>query len=107
VRKIQAGIEEVRKQRSLRREARNAVPLGTIALVGYTNAGKSTLFNALSKAEVLVSSRMFATLDPTIRALRLPSGRARCSRTQLDLFVICQSRCSRRSATLEEVRKQR
>jgi len=75
VRKIQAGIEEVRKQRSLRREARNAVPLGTIALVGYTNAGKSTLFNALSKAEVLVSSRMFATLDPTIRALRLPSGR--------------------------------
>lgn len=75
VRKIQTGIEEVRKQRSLRREARNAVPLGTIALVGYTNAGKSTLFNALSKAEVLVSSRMFATLDPTIRALRLPSGR--------------------------------
>ena len=75
VRKIQAGIEDVRKQRSLRREARNAVPLGTIALVGYTNAGKSTLFNALSKAEVLVSSRMFATLDPTIRALRLPSGR--------------------------------
>ncbi len=75
VRKIQAGIEEVRKQRALRREARNAVPLGTIALVGYTNAGKSTLFNALSKAEVLVSSRMFATLDPTIRALRLPSGR--------------------------------
>jgi GTP-binding protein HflX len=65
----------VRKQRALRREARNAVPLGTIALVGYTNAGKSTLFNALSRAEVLVSSRMFATLDPTIRALRLPSNR--------------------------------
>src|SRR5258708_539667 len=75
VRKIQAAIEEVRKQRALRREARNAVPLGTIALVGYTNAGKSTLFNALSKAEVLVSSRMFATLDPTIRALRLTSNR--------------------------------
>ena len=73
--KIQANIEEVRKQRALRREARNAVPLGTIALVGYTNAGKSTLFNALSRAEVLVSSRMFATLDPTIRAIRLPSHR--------------------------------
>jgi len=73
--KIQRAIEEVRKQRALRREARNAVPLGTIALVGYTNAGKSTLFNALSRAEVLVSSRMFATLDPTIRALRLPSNR--------------------------------
>jgi GTPase len=75
VRKIQAGIEEVRKQRAQRREARNAVPLGTIALVGYTNAGKSTLFNALSRADVLVSSRMFATLDPTVRAIRLPSNR--------------------------------
>lgn len=75
IRKIQTGIDDVRKQRALRREARNAVPLGTIALVGYTNAGKSTLFNALSRAEVLVSSRMFATLDPTIRALRLPSNR--------------------------------
>ncbi len=75
VRKIELGIDEVRKQRALRREARNAVPLGTIALVGYTNAGKSTLFNALSRAEVLVSSKMFATLDPTIRALRLPSNR--------------------------------
>src|SRR5215471_9957605 len=75
VRKIQASIDEVRKQRALRREARNAVPLGTIALVGYTNAGKSTLFNALSRAEVLVSSKMFATLDQTIRAIRLPSNR--------------------------------
>jgi len=75
VRKIEISIDEVRKQRALRREARNAVPLGAIALVGYTNAGKSTLFNALSRAEVLVSSRMFATLDPTIRALRLPSNR--------------------------------
>jgi GTP-binding protein HflX len=75
VRKIQSSIDEVRKQRALRREARNAVPLGTIALVGYTNAGKSTLFNALSRAEVLVSSKMFATLDPTIRAIRLPSNR--------------------------------
>jgi GTPase len=75
VRKIETSIDDVRKQRALRREARNAVPLGTIALVGYTNAGKSTLFNALSRAEVLVSPRMFATLDPTIRALRLPSNR--------------------------------
>lgn len=75
VRRIQENIDEVRQQRALRREARNAVPLGTVALVGYTNAGKSTLFNTLSRAEVLVSSRMFATLDPTIRALRLPSNR--------------------------------
>ena len=75
VRRIQESIDEVRQQRALRREARNAVPLGTVALVGYTNAGKSTLFNALSQAEVLVSPRMFATLDPTVRALRLPSNR--------------------------------
>lgn len=75
VRRIQENIEEVRQQRALRREARNAVPLGTVTLVGYTNAGKSTLFNALSRAEVLVSSRMFATLDPTVRAIRLPSNR--------------------------------
>ena len=75
VRRIQESIDEVRQQRALRREARNAVPLGTVALVGYTNAGKSTLFNALSRADVLVSSRMFATLDPTVRAVRLPSNR--------------------------------
>ena len=75
VRKITNAIEAVRKQRSLRRETRQAVPLGAVALVGYTNAGKSTLFNALSKAGVLVSSKMFATLDPTVRAIRLPSNR--------------------------------
>jgi GTP-binding protein HflX len=73
--RIKQDIEAVRKQRARRREARQAVPLGTVALVGYTNAGKSTLFNALSKAGVLVSPKMFATLDPTVRAVRLPSGR--------------------------------
>lgn len=73
--KISRAIEAIRKQRSLRRETRQAVPLGTVALVGYTNAGKSTLFNALSRAGVLVSSKMFATLDPTVRAVRLPSNR--------------------------------
>ena len=75
VRRIGQTIEGLRKQRALRRQARQAVPLGTVALVGYTNAGKSTLFNALSRAEVLVSSKMFATLDPTVRAVRLPSNR--------------------------------
>src|ERR1700687_4809710 len=73
--KITKAIEAVRKQRSLRRETRQAVPLGTVALVGYTNAGKSTLFNSLSRAGVFVSSKMFATLDPTVRAVRLPSNR--------------------------------
>src|SRR6202158_2575028 len=73
--KIQKGIEAIRKQRFLRRQSRQAVPLGTVALVGYTNAGKSTLFNALSRADVLVSPKMFATLDPTVRAIRLRSNR--------------------------------
>ena len=73
--KIQAAIETVRRQRTTRRRARQAVPLGMIAFVGYTNAGKSTLFNALTHADVLTSPKMFATLDPTIRAVRLPSKR--------------------------------
>ena len=75
VRKIRLAIEMVRRQRTTRRRARQAVPLGMIALVGYTNAGKSTLFNALTHSTVLTSSKMFATLDPTIRAVRLPSRR--------------------------------
>jgi len=75
VAKIQHAIETVRRQRATRRTARQAVPLGMVALVGYTNAGKSTLFNALTHAEVAVSSKMFATLDPTIRSVRLPSHR--------------------------------
>src|SRR5205814_3345843 len=75
LRKITNTIEVIRKQRAQRRQTRQAVPLGTVALVGYTNAGKSTLFNALSRAGVLVSSKMFATLDPTVRAVRLPSNR--------------------------------
>lgn len=75
IRKIAQAIEVVRRQRALRRRARQGVPLGTVALVGYTNAGKSTLFNALTHAEALTSPKMFATLDPTVRSLRLPSRR--------------------------------
>src|ERR1700683_108600 len=75
VAKIKAAIETVRRQRTTRRRARQAVPLGMIAFVGYTNAGKSTLFNALTHADVLESPKMFATLDPTVRAVRLPSRR--------------------------------
>jgi GTP-binding protein HflX len=75
VRRIGDTIETLRRQRAVRRQAREAVPLGTVSLVGYTNAGKSTLFNAISHADVLVSAKMFATLDPTVRAVRLPSNR--------------------------------
>jgi GTP-binding protein HflX len=68
-------VETLRRQRALQRRAREAVPLGAVALVGYTNAGKSTLFNALTGAEVTARDQLFATLDPTMRGLRLPSGR--------------------------------
>jgi GTP-binding protein HflX len=106
VSKIQNGITDLRKQRALRREARNAVPLGTIALVGYTNAGKSTLFNALSRAEVLVSARMFATLDPTIRAVRLPSNRrVLVSDTVGFIRDLPKSLLTAFRATLEEVQE--
>jgi GTP-binding protein HflX len=106
VSKIQSGIDDLRQQRALRREARNAVPLGTIALVGYTNAGKSTLFNALSHAEVLVSSRMFATLDPTIRAVRLPSNRrVLVSDTVGFIRDLPKSLLAAFRATLEEVQE--
>jgi GTP-binding protein HflX len=74
-RRIETMVETLRHQRALQRRAREAVPLGAVALVGYTNAGKSTLFNRLSSAGVFVSSKMFATLDPTVRAVRLPSRR--------------------------------
>ncbi|MFQ5778576.1 MAG: GTPase HflX, partial [Terriglobia bacterium] len=73
--KLRAELEAVRRRRSQQRRARQATALTTVALVGYTNAGKSTLFNALTRAEVGVSRKMFATLDPTVRALALPSGR--------------------------------
>jgi GTPase len=75
IRHIKQQVEEVRRVRAQQRQRRESVPLPTIALVGYTNAGKSTLFNALTDAGVLSSSKMFATLDPTIRAVNLPSKR--------------------------------
>ena len=73
--KLRADLEKVRSTRRLQRAKRTSVPIPTVALCGYTNAGKSTLFNALTTADVLADSRMFATLDPTLRKLRLPSGR--------------------------------
>ncbi|MFQ5926940.1 MAG: GTPase HflX [Terriglobia bacterium] len=75
LRKIAAELEAVRRRRAQQRAARQAGELATLALVGYTNSGKSTLFNALTQADVRVSQKMFATLDPTVRALRLASGR--------------------------------
>ena len=72
---IKKDLEKVKNTRSLQRKKRAAVPYPAVALVGYTNAGKSTLFNRLTKANVLAEDKLFATLDPTMRALTLPSGR--------------------------------
>jgi GTP-binding protein HflX len=72
---VKGQLEAVRRIRRQQRQRREAVPVPVVALVGYTNAGKSTLFNALTEAGVLESSRMFATLDPKLRQLQLPSRR--------------------------------
>jgi GTPase len=75
IRHVKEQIENVRRVREQQRQRRESLPVATIALVGYTNAGKSTLFNALTQAAVLESPKMFATLDPTIRGVTLPSRR--------------------------------
>jgi len=72
--KIRRELEGVKRTRNLQRRARKRVPFPLIALVGYTNAGKSTLFNSLTDAGVLAKDVLFATLDPTMRGLRLPGG---------------------------------
>ena len=71
---LKRRLTTVERTRSLQRRERNEVPFATVALVGYTNAGKSTLMNLLTRAGVFVEDKLFATLDPTIRALRLPNG---------------------------------
>jgi GTP-binding protein HflX len=75
IKKLEDELENVRAGRALHRRRRSAVPLATLALAGYTNAGKSTLFNRLTEAGVLADAKMFATLDPTVRPLVLPSRR--------------------------------
>ena len=72
---VKEQLESVRRIRRQQRQRREAVPVPVVALVGYTNAGKSTLFNALTEAGVLESARMFATLDPKLKQLQLPSRR--------------------------------
>jgi GTP-binding protein HflX len=75
IKALEVELERVRAGRALHRRRRTAVPLATLALAGYTNAGKSTLFNRLTQAGVLADAKMFATLDPTVRPLVLPSRR--------------------------------
>jgi GTPase len=71
---LRRRLEDVERTRQVQREERGALPTPVVSLVGYTNAGKSTLMNALTKAGVLVEDKLFATLDPTVRRLRLPDG---------------------------------
>jgi len=72
--RIKAELEKVKRTRSLGRQARKKVPFPVVALVGYTNAGKSTLFNRLTESKVLAKDLLFATLDPTMRGVKLPQG---------------------------------
>ncbi|MGH7810188.1 MAG: GTPase HflX, partial [Candidatus Binatia bacterium] len=71
---LKRRLKDVERTRGLQRKERGEVPYATVALVGYTNAGKSTLMNTLTRAGVLVEDKLFATLDPTTRALRLPNA---------------------------------
>jgi GTP-binding protein HflX len=73
--KLKKELEDVRRTRELHRKARERTPFPTIALVGYTNAGKSTLFNRLTQSTVVAKDMLFATLDPTLREIKLPGGR--------------------------------
>ena len=102
--RIERELEGVKKTRGLHRSSRQDVPFPVVALVGYTNAGKSTLFNRLTHAEVLAKDMLFATLDPTLRALRLPHGaKAMLSDTVGFISDLPTMLVSAFRATLEEV----
>jgi GTPase len=102
--RIEKELEGVKKTRGLHRKGRREVPFPIVALVGYTNAGKSTLFNRLTQAEVLAKDMLFATLDPTLRAVRLPHGaRMMLSDTVGFISNLPTMLISAFRATLEEV----
>jgi GTP-binding protein HflX len=103
--RIERDLESVKRTRALHRASRADVPYPVVALVGYTNAGKSTLFNRLTRADVIAADMLFATLDPTMRLIRLPhGGSAVLSDTVGFISDLPTMLISAFRATLEEVR---
>ncbi len=102
---LKRRLAKVEKTRGLQRRERLEVPYATVALVGYTNSGKSTLMNSLTRAGVVVEDKLFATLDPTIRSLRLPDGdRVMLADTVGFISKIPHSLIESFKSTLEEVK---
>ena len=102
--RLKKELKDVKRTRQLHRQARKRIPYPVVALVGYTNAGKSTLFNRLTKAKVKVEDQLFATLDPTMRGIETPSGqRAILSDTVGFISQLPHELVSAFQATLEEV----
>lgn len=105
IKHIQARLEKIRKQRDQGRRSRQKASLPTVSLVGYTNAGKSTLFNTLTGSDVFVANQLFATLDPTLRIIDLPPmGKAICADTVGFIRQLPHNLVEAFRATLEETK---